>query len=68
MTGKRNHRGNRVGEWHHRAKLSDAAVRAIRAEYRKGVKGMGYSSLARRYGVAWATVRDVVTWRTRASA
>ena len=29
---------------------------------------MGYSSLAKRYGVAWATVRDVVTWRTRASA
>lgn len=33
MNGKRNHTGHRIGEWHQRAKLTDAQVAQMRADY-----------------------------------
>ena len=66
VTGKRNHTGHRVGEWHHRARLSDVQVRAMRETYRFGLAG--YRRLARIYGCGQSTARDIVTLRTRASA
>ena len=71
MIGPRNHTGHRVGEWHHRAKLPDEAVRRMRAKYaewkvRSELKG--YRLLARIFGCGVSTARDIVTLRTRASA
>lgn len=68
---KRNHLGYRVGEYHHRAKLSDEMVRAIRDKYadaKASGKKKGYGWVAARFGVSEWTVRDLVTFRTRASA
>ena len=63
---RRNHKGYRVGECHHRAKLPDEAVRAMRAEHLAYVRGYGY--LARKFGCSPETARDICTYRTRASA
>jgi len=71
---RRNHTGHRVGEDHHRAKLSDEKVRELRRQYEEATPragkggGGGYGSLAREHGLSWSTVRDIVTYRTRASA
>lgn len=62
----RNHDGYRVGEGHQKAKLSDAQVRDMRAQYVPFV--VGYRVLAKRFGCAESTVRDICTFRTRASA
>lgn len=51
------------GEQHHRAKLTDAQVAAIRQQHRPGK--VGYQTLARRYGVGESTIRDIITYRTR---
>jgi len=63
MQQRRNHTGHRIGEWHQRAKLTDAQVRAIRDDYAAG-RG-GYLTLARQYGCGASTVRDICTYRTR---
>lgn len=55
--------GHRVGQDHHRAKLSDAEVAAMRAEYLPYVRGYGY--LGRKYGCSPWTARDICTYRTR---
>lgn len=68
---RRNHTGHRIGEWHQRAKLKDSEVQAIREKYLevKGTKPRkGYGWIAARFGVSQWTVRDIVTYRTRASA
>lgn len=44
--------------------LTTEQVRAIRAAHKPGIRGSGYESLARKFGVAVSTVRDVVTYRT----
>lgn len=44
--------------------LTDEQVRAIRAEHRPGVRGAGYESLARRFGVGVSTIRDILTFRS----
>ena len=44
--------------------LTPAQVHALRAAHKPGVRGAGYESLARQFGVAVSTVRDVVTYRT----
>ena len=44
--------------------LSPEQVCALRAAHKPGVRGAGYESLARKFGVAVSTVRDVVTYRT----
>lgn len=66
LTGKRNHTGHRIGEWHQRAKLTDAQVAAMRADYAAGIGG--YPALAKRYGCGISTVRDIVQFRTRWAA
>lgn len=44
--------------------LTTEQVHALRAAHKPGVRGAGYESLARKFGVAVSTVRDVVTYRT----
>lgn len=63
---KRNHTGHRVGEWHQRARLTDEQVRQIRAKHMAYVRG--YGALAKEYGCGESTIRDIVQFRTRASA
>lgn len=58
-------RGNALGEYHHRAKLSDEEVEQIRDLHDAGV--MGYKRLARVYDVSPVTIRDVVTYRSRST-
>lgn len=47
-----------------RRALTDDQVREIRLAYRPGVRGHGYESLARKYGVGVSTIRDLLTCRT----
>ncbi len=62
-------KGSRVGETHHRAKLTDADVEQIFAlrEF-----GLSYRQIAEKFddiapgGIAKATVRDVLKFRIRA--
>lgn len=65
MTIRRNHLGYRVGEHHHRAKLSDAQVADMR---RLNDQGWGYRRLSRRFGCGESTARDICTYRTRWAA
>lgn len=58
--------GHRMGEHHHRAKLTDAQVRAMRADYVPYV--ISIRALARKYGCGLSTVRDIVTYATRYAA
>lgn len=44
--------------------LTTKQVHALRAAHKLGVRGAGYESLARQFGLAVSTVRDVVTYRT----
>lgn len=59
----------RIGEDHAKAKLSDAAVDAIREEYEAGQEGrgprIGYRLLAKKWGCSKRTVRDIVNYRRR---
>ena len=48
--------------------LTDEQVREIRAAHKPDLRGFGYGALARKYGVGESTIRDIVTYRTRASA
>lgn len=61
----RNHTGHRVGQCHHRARLNDEQVRALRSDHEEG---LGYVRLAKRYGCSISTARDIVTYRTRWNA
>ena len=60
---KINARGLRVGQDHHRAKLTDHEVDLIRELYGPG---WGYGRLAEKFEVAKATIRDIVLCRKRA--
>ena len=51
-----------LGVNHGHSKLTDGAVREIRREYLAYIRGYGY--FAKKFGVNWATVRDVVQART----
>jgi len=48
-----------------RRAMTDDQVRAIREAHKPGVRGAGYESLARQFGVAVSTVRDSLTGRTQ---
>ena len=50
------------GEGNSQSKLSAGDVQRIRGEYRPG-GGPGYKALARRYGVTWGAVRNIVKRR-----
>lgn len=58
---KRTPRGNRIGEDHPCAKLTEEMVLHIRA---LRAQGHGYKKIARLTGVKWGTVRSVLTYRT----
>lgn len=60
-----NDRGQRLGEAHHRAKLTDAEVEEIRTLHENGA--MGYKKLAKKFGVANSTVQDICNFRHRAT-
>ena len=62
---KVNEAGRRVGETHHRSKLSDADVDLMRDLHED--HGLWYDRLSKRFGVAKSTVRDIVTYRHRIS-
>ena len=64
----RNQKNYRVGEDHQRAKLTDEQVRAIRAKHKPNKRGFGYVALAKESGCGVSTIRDICTYRTRASA
>lgn len=65
---KRNNKGYRIGEGHHRAKLSDEAVREMRATYAdwkaKGSR-KGCGTLGLIFGCSERTAYDIVTYATR---
>lgn len=58
----RNHRGYRVGQHHHRAKISDEKVKLLRADRERGLT---YGQLRLKYNLPESTVRDIVTYKTR---
>lgn len=64
--GRTSRHGAPRGEANPRARLTEAAVLAIRAEYRSFDRQRSIRALGRRYGVSSATVREVVKgvrWR-----
>ena len=64
----RNHMGYRVGECHHRAKLTDAQVKDMRqlyTEWKNAGGRKGYCALAEMFECGISTVRDIVKHRTR---
>ncbi|MCF8203655.1 MAG: helix-turn-helix domain-containing protein [Methylotenera sp.] len=60
-----NARGNRIGEGHQRAKLSDADVDLI---YALREEGMSLGRIAEKFECAKSTVRDICTGRIRGQA
>ena len=59
-------KGNALGEAHHRAKLCDADVELIRSLHEAGLAS--YRVLADVFNVSKETVRDIVTFRRRATS
>lgn len=57
-----------MGEDHQRAKLTDKQVREMRGLNTQDCAPLGYRVLAKRFGCGQSTVRDICTYRTRASA
>lgn len=55
--------GHRVGEAHHRARLSDAEVDQIRTLHEEGK--MGYKKLAKEFGVSRATIQSICNFGRR---
>lgn len=58
-----NEKGSRVGETHHRARLTDHDVdliRDLREEY-----GLTYQEIADKFEISKSTVRDIVKCRRR---
>lgn len=58
-------KGNRLGEAHQRAKLSDADVDLIRDIYEEGMESL--SQIAKVFGVHKATIADIVHFRRRST-
>lgn len=57
--------GNPLGEAHHCAKLTDADVEFIRDIYDEGMTS--YGTLAKVFGVSKAQIRNIITFRRRAT-
>lgn len=52
------------GDEHTNAKLTNELVLEIRRKYQRGVRGCGYASLAREFGVCHITIKDAITRRS----
>lgn len=63
MLIRRTASGHRIGETHHRAKLTDEQVEKIRNLYATGT--IGYVLLGRAFRVSPWTIRDIVKEWTR---
>lgn len=59
-----NEKGLRVGQYHQRAKVTDAAVEMIR---RLHEDGLSYRVIAEKFEIAKSTVQDICTYRRRAT-
>lgn len=59
-----NDRRYRIGETHHRAKLTDEQVDRMRELHEE--QGVGYRTLAKMFDVSKSTARDICTYRIRA--
>lgn len=59
-----NENGNRIGETHHNARLSDATVDRIREMHED--EGLGYKKIAKELGLSRHTVRDICRYTRRA--
>lgn len=59
-----NERGRRIGETHHNAVLSDADVDRMRDRHEDD--GVGFRKIAREFGVARSTVRNICNYERRA--
>ena len=57
--------GNAVGQYHHRAKLTDEQVELIRDLHEEGA--MGYRTLARYFGVSRETIKKICRFERRAT-
>lgn len=57
-------KGNRLGEAHQRAKLSDADVELIRDIYDEGMESM--AQIAKVFNVSKSTINHIVNFRRRA--
>ncbi len=57
--------GRRIGDSHHRARLSDGDVDLMRDLHED--HGIGYDRLSKRFGVSRRTVRDIVNYQHRVS-
>ena len=53
---------HKIGEEHHKAKLTEKDVRYIRKNYQANVKGYGF--FAKKFGVSISSVRDVLSYRS----
>ena len=62
---RRNHRGYRVGEGHHRAKLPDWAVARMRELREKDPELWTLPALAALYRCGLSTARDICDYATR---
>jgi hypothetical protein len=62
---RRNHRGYRVGECHHRAKRNDACVARLRELRQKDPELWTLEALAEIFQLPLATVRDWCSYATR---
>ena len=60
-----NAKGLPVGQYHHKAKLTDEEVDRIRDLYEEGF--LGYGALAKAFNVAKKTIHDIVTYRRRST-
>jgi len=59
-----NERRYRIGETHHRAKLSDDQVDRMRELHEE--QGVGYRTLAKMFDVSKSTARDICQYKIRA--
>lgn len=63
MKASVNERGYRIGEDHHRAKITNHEVDLILA---LNSAGFGYKRIAQKFDISFGTVRDIIKGRRRA--
>lgn len=61
-----NDRRYRIGETHHRAKLTDEQVDLMRELHEQEIDPWGYRRLAKHFNVCKSTVRDICHYKIRA--